>query len=83
MTLDKESALRLSEAIANQAAKDYVAEYKRSGVFSTAIEKYFREHPLAGTNGDYIIEQLRKVARNKKKVRRKTHRVRVNGKEVV
>lgn len=83
MTLDKESALRLSEAIANQAAKDYVAEYKRSGVFSTAIEKYFRGHPLAGTNGDYIIEHLREIARGKKKVRRKTHRVRVNGKEVV
>ena len=82
MTLDKESALRLSEAILNQTAKDYVAGYIRHGEFSAAIERYFRTHPIVGPNADYIIENLRDLARSKKRVKRKTHRVRVNGKEI-
>lgn len=74
--------MRLAEAVIKQAAKDYISEYKKFGHFSKPIEEYFRRHPLMSSKADYIIETLRKEAISKTKVKRKTHRVCVNGKEI-
>lgn len=74
--------IRLSEAILSQASKDYVKEYKMYRTFSTEIENYIRSHPIVGVNADYIIQNLRKLAREKTAIKRKTHRVRVTGKEI-
>ena len=82
MILELESALRLSEAILSQASKDYIHDYKIYREFPIEIENYIRSHPIVGPNADYIIANLRKLAVEKTKVKRKTHRVRVTGKEI-
>lgn len=82
MMLSTEAAIRLSEAILSQASKDYIKQYKKTRTFSKSIEEYIRQHPIVGENADYIIPNLRAAARSKAKLKRKTHRVRVNGKAV-
>jgi len=82
IALEQESVIRLSEAILSQASKDYIREYKIYRRFSPEIENYIRSHPIVGVNADYIIQNLRKLAREKTAIKRKTHRVRVTGKEI-
>ncbi len=75
--MSNEGVLRLNEAIAKQAAKDYIAEYNRFGKFSKSIEHYFRTHALLSTSANYIIENLRAAAISKRRIKRKTNRARV------
>ena len=80
--MDQEAMIRLCEGIFSQLSKDYIHEYELHGTFNKGMENYIRVHPLTCFKAEFIIENLRTLAKSRKRLKYKTHRVRVGKVEV-
>lgn len=70
------------EAIFSQLTKDYLRDYGRNEGSCKMMEDYIHANPLTAENADYIIENLQKIAKEKRRIKTKTHRVMVGKVEV-
>ena len=82
MILDNEGATRLAAAIFTQLRKDYMHDFDKNPMSIIKMETYIKEHPLTSENSEYIIANLRNAAKERVRIRGRTHRVRVGKVEV-